>query len=190
MRVFVVLILVFFIQGCASTQGVVGLKVGASSKILIVSKLQESFFFQKTGTTSFQNRKLTADVGSWDLNAQIEERCVNSLSSNYIPSADKEISSQLTVPSDNYLTGYSNPMTEKNGLDVLRAKNFDYVLFITPMKFQDAYFATNQFVEGYGIYIRSFMGSEKAILYSQIRFTMFDVASGKFLASNGDTGSN
>lgn len=190
MRILYFCALIMLVQGCASTEGVASKEVAAKSRIFITSQLENSFNFQTTGTTTFQNGKLSVDVSHWDLNNHVEERVKNQLQGLYQPDSDSSVSKKLTIPSDNYLTGYSNSMTSKNGLSILKEKGFDYVLFITPIEFQDAYYQTSQFVKGYGIYNRSFFGSDRKVLYTQISFTLFDVNTGKFLASNGDTGHN
>ncbi|MEC4087034.1 hypothetical protein [Pseudoalteromonas rubra] len=190
MRTLVFFAFIILIQGCASTQGIASKEVAPKSKIFIASQLDNNFNYQVTGTTAFQNRKLSANVAHWELNTHIENRVINQLKAFYQPQSDSLIKNQLTMPSDNYITGYSNAMTSKNGLSVLKEKGFDYVLFVTPIDFQDAYFQTNQYVDGYGIYGRGFFGSDRKIVYSQVSFTLFDVNTGKFLASNGDTGHN
>lgn len=190
MRILVFCAFIMLIQGCASTQGVASKEVAVKSKIFIASQLENNFNFQVTGTTAFQNKKLSANVAHWELNNHVENRVISQLKGIYQPHSDSLVSKQLTIPSDNYLTGYSNAMTSENGLNILKEKGFDYVLFITPINFQDAYYQTNQYLEGYGIYNRSFLGSDRKIVYAQISFTLFDVNTGKFLASNGDTGHN
>ncbi|GDY28347.1 hypothetical protein AHAT_42370 [Agarivorans sp. Toyoura001] len=190
MRILVFCAFIMLIQGCASTQGIASKEVAAKSKIFIASQLNNEFNFQVTGTTAFQNKKFAANVEHWELNSHVENRVINQLKGVYSPQTYNQINDQLTIPSDNYLTGYSNAMTSENGLNILKKQGFDYVLFITSIDFQDAYYQTNQYVEGYGIYNRSFFGSDNKIVYSQISFTLFDVNTGKFLASNGDTGHN
>jgi len=190
MRALVLSVFIMLIQGCASTQGIVSKEVAGKSKIFVVSQLDNVFNYQKAGTTAFQNLKLTTKVDQWEINSHVESTVVKQLKEFYRPASGGVMRSKLSIPSDNYLTGYSNSMTDENGLNALKEEGFDYVLFITPVKFQDAYFETNQYIEGYGIYLRNFFGSEKKIVYSQISFTLFDVSTGNFLASNGDTSAN
>lgn len=183
------LAIILFVQGCATTQGIVAEKVTSSSKLFVVSQLDSQFDFIKTGTTAFNNKRLSVPIEDWGINQYVEHEISNRLRTSYVVVTENSIKPQLSIPSDNYLTGYPSSMKNEHGLQVLKDADIDFVLFITPVEFQDAYFETNQFIKGLGIYQRSFLGSSSSILFAQISFTLFDVSTGKFIASNGDTGS-
>jgi hypothetical protein len=190
MKLRIFLLVLVFLQGCASTQGIVAKKVADGSKIFVASKMGNEFSFRRVGTTAFNNSTLNIKVESWGVDHFIENETISNLSSHYTAESNSDISNKISIPSVNFVTGYPNEFTEKNGLNILKEKGYQYVLIITPVNFQDAFFGTNQFIEGFGFYQRSFMGSSTALLYTQVSFSLFDLTSRKFISSNGDTGSN
>ena len=137
------------ISGCVSNQlDMVG-TITSEETILVASKFEDSFNLQETGTTTFQNTKSEFDVQSWKVNDYIESAVISGLQPKYKPIANIEFRNQVSVPSENYLTGYPDAIQDQTTLKLAKDLGARYILILSPIEFQDAYFGTNQFVTGY-----------------------------------------
>ncbi len=190
MKVLICVLLIMFIQGCANTQGIASKEVPVDGKILVVSKMGDDFSVQKVGLTVFNNSKFKVDVSSWAIDDFIQEQVKSKLSDFYSVEFNSDLSHRVSHPEDNFFTGYPYPLKQANGLLDMQKEGYEYLLLITPVKIQDIYFQTNQYVEGYGIYERSLFGNTNSLTYAQVSFSLFELSSGSFIATNGDVKAN
>ena len=182
--------LVLALSGCATNQLELIQSITESEGILVASLFEDRFFIQTTGTTAFQNDMAELDTSSWKVNDFVEARFIEGLEGKYKAFSNAEFRDRVTLPGDNYLTGYPSPITDEAVLQLARSLGAKYILLLSPIEFLDAYFGTNQYVQGYGIYRRSLYGESRTIQYAQMGADLFDAETGAFIATNGTIGHN
>lgn len=174
------------IQACATTTENYALdNVALNSKIVVISDIDSVFRYSRIGTTVFNNKNIATSVQDWDINNYSQNRISESLKNYYTIVDNPEISSHIIIPKPDPFGGSGEfyPLKDENGLKYLQENGVDYLISITSKSYPDEYIGTDKWIDGYGIHQRT-RPSLESVLYSQIDVTLFEVSSGKFVASN------
>jgi|GEM_PF-2812215 len=174
------------LSGCATTNNLARMEaVEKNDAILVISQFEDTLSVKTVGTTIFTNNMISIDVTDWDINKYAEDQVKNLLSKNYTVLSNPELRRSISKPDYNYFTLEKHPLKGQDLFQYTESKGIKYVMVLSPMKYQDPYYNTNQFFEGFGIYQRGMMGSKNVKAYLQMFFWVYDGKTGEFVASGG-----
>lgn len=183
-------IFIFAISGCVSNDLTRVEKIAPNNTILVVSTLSNTMPVVTVGTTIFQNEQFEIPVANWHIPQYAESVVIDYLTPAYHATTDARLRAVIAPPKNDFFTGYPSALSNQQVFDIAKEHQADYILVISAVEFQDAYFGTNQFFEGLGVYQRTFLGSEKIIQFAQVGLNLFDAHTGEFVATNGTVGHN
>jgi hypothetical protein len=181
------------LTGC----GTVGVKrvenIAAGTSIAPISLMGNTLVINHVGTTIFSNNSVNVDAAEWKIVEQTEETAVRLINDGKKFQSKRIYGIQnrkkAQVHADDFSTSSSYRPQENNEYDsevirdLARESGADYVLVIKPGHFGDPFFGTNQYLSGYGIYQRSFLGINRAINYAMIAIGLFDGKNGEEVAN-------
>jgi hypothetical protein len=181
------------LAGC----GTVGVErvenIAAGTSISPISLMGNTLAINHVGTTIFSNNSVNVDAAEWKIVEQTEETAVRLINDGKKfqskPIYGIQNRKKAQVHADDFSTSspYRPQVNNKYDSEVIRElareSGADYVLVIMSGHFGDPFFGTNQRFSGYGIYQRSFLGSNRAVNYAMIAVGLFDGKTGEEVAN-------
>ena len=151
--------------------------------MLVISQFEDVLNIKTVGTTVFTNNLISIDIKDWNINKYAEDKVRESLSKNYTVLINPSLRHSISKPDSNYWTYERYPLESQELFQYAESEGIKYVMVLSPIRYQDPYYNTNQFFEGFGIYQRGLMGSERVKAYLQMYFWVYDGKTGEFVAS-------
>lgn len=178
----VLFVICILLSGCTTVDVS---SLGDGNRILIVSKIDDTYNVIYVGTTVFTNKSKTIDVSDWNIDNFVASELEKIISkSRFQPVTLNDKSEAPAISID----PWTNEIDFNGNVDKYRklakSVNADTMLFLLPLEYGDPFYGTNQRIAGYGYYQKPYSFGINAVNYSRISAIFVDVKSLKQVAAS------
>ena len=169
----VIIVLILLLQGCASTEvQMVDLK--PKSRVGLINMVGDEITHTHVGTTSFNNFSKKYDI-DWNISSIIEDTIVGKIKKNTHYDVIKINPTEKLLENDKELVeiGWASHSLKESVVpefkNIFSEYDVDIILVIREFGAEDYVTQTGTYIEGYGLYTRSFLVFEKAYAYGYLK---------------------
>jgi len=184
-RTLVIFLVLSVLYGCAAARPEHLPEALNGRSVVVLSTVGDTMNLMHVGTTVFQNTQASVDVARWRLDAYLEEHVLQVLERDgrFRPRIATDPQSREIMMGVGYDAGNTPiyAIKERKGKTkrVAALEKADLVLLLAPDNEGDVFFGTNQSMDGYGVYQRSFLGVKtKHVVYATLQMVLYDGQTG------------